>query len=170
MTEELQRLAWTDTLTLTSNRRALMDALAEEYRGARRYEHPLTILMMDLDHFKAVNDRYGHEAGDSALRSSADAIRPLLRDTDHFARMGGEKFAILLPETDLAEGSQIAERLRRAVAGARVPSSQRTFSITVSIGVAEMHAHDAGGESILNRVDRALYEAKAEGRDRVAGK
>ena len=168
LTEELQRLAWTDTLTLTANRRAFMQALAEEYRRARRYQHPLTVLMIDLDQFKTVNDRYGHAGGDAALKAFAEAVRPLLRDTDHFARMGGEEFAILLPETEVTEGCRIAERLRRTVAEVSVDSSQGPFRITASIGIAEMRADDADAEETLSRADRALYAAKAGGRNRVA--
>ncbi len=167
MTEELQRLARTDTLTNTANRRAFMEGLAEEYRRARRYNHLLTVLMIDIDHFKAVNDRYGHEGGDAALKAFAEAVQPLLRDTDHFARMGGEEFAVLLPETDLAEGRQIAERFGRAVAGLTIDSMRGSFGITVSIGVAEMHASDADAADALRRADRALYAAKAGGRNRV---
>ena len=167
MTEELLRLASTDVLTETANRRAFLEALEEETRRARRYRHPLTLLMVDLDHFKAVNDRYGHAGGDAALKAFADAVRPLLRDTDHFARLGGEEFAVLLPETDGEEGVRIAERLRRAAAGLRVESDAGAFGITVSIGVTELQPADPDGEAALGRADRALYRAKAGGRDRV---
>lgn len=166
--QEMARLARTDVLTDTANRRALMENLTEEYRRARRYGHPFTLLMIDLDHFKTVNDRYGHEGGDAALKAFARSVRPLLRETDQFARMGGEEFAILLPETALAEGLQIAERIGRAIADVVVHSRRGDFGITASIGVSELHPDDADAEETLNRADRALYSAKAEGRNRVA--
>lgn len=167
MTQELQRLAWTDALTQASNRRAFMVELANEFRRARRYAHPLTVLMIDMDHFKSVNDRYGHEGGDAALRGFAAAVQPLLRDADHFARMGGEEFSILLPETNLEEGAKIAKRLRRIVEDVRVESAQGPFGMTVSVGLAEMHDDDETGEAILSRADVALYAAKKAGRNRV---
>jgi diguanylate cyclase (GGDEF)-like protein/PAS domain S-box-containing protein len=167
MTEELQRLARTDVLTDTSNRRAFMEVLTEEYLRAQRYEHPLTVMMIDLDQFKSINDRYGHDGGDSALRAFADVVRPLLRETDHFARMGGEEFAIVLPETDINEGCRIAERLRMAVANATMKSSRGSFEITISVGVTEMLAKDSNAEVTLNRADRALYMAKDGGRNRI---
>lgn len=167
MTEELQRLARTDVLTDTSNRRAFMEVLTEEYLRAQRYEHPLTVMMIDLDQFKSINDRYGHDGGDSALRAFADVVRPLLRETDHFARMGGEEFAIVLPETDINEGCRIAERLRLAVANATMKSSRGSFEITISVGVTEMLAKDSNAEVTLNRADRALYMAKDGGRNRI---
>lgn len=119
--------------------------------------------MIDLDQFKKVNDRFGRAAGDAALKAFADAVRPLLRDTDHCARMGGEEVAVLLPETEVTEGYQIAERLRRCVAETSVDSAQGPFRITASIGIAEMHADDADAEDTLSRADRALYAAKAGG-------
>lgn len=168
ITEELLRLAWTDTLTNTANRRAFMDALSEEFRRDRRYVHSLAVLMLDLDHFKAINDRYGHEGGDDALKAFANAVRPLLRVTDHFARIGGEEFAILLPETDLEEGSQIAERIRWVTANIIVESRRSSFGITVSVGIAEMRSEDLHVEDVLRRADRALYAAKSGGRNRSA--
>jgi diguanylate cyclase (GGDEF)-like protein len=124
-------------------------------------------MMIDLDQFKSINDRYGHDGGDSALRAFADVVRPLLRETDHFARMGGEEFAIVLPETDINEGCRIAERLRMAVANATMKSSRGSFEITISVGVTEMLAKDSNAEVTLNRADRALYMAKDGGRNRI---
>jgi diguanylate cyclase (GGDEF)-like protein/PAS domain S-box-containing protein len=168
MTHELQRLAWTDVLTQTTNRRAFMQILADEYQRAHRYHHPLTIMMLDLDEFKLINDRYGHAGGDATLIAFADTVRPLLRSSDQFARMGGEEFAILLPETELAKGTAIAERICREVANITLENPNGDFGITTSIGVTEMHTDDTDAESLLNRADRILYEAKAAGRNRVA--
>jgi diguanylate cyclase (GGDEF)-like protein len=167
MKAQLEQFARTDMLTHTANRRAFMEALRIEFSRARRYGHPLTVLMIDLDRFKMINDRYGHEGGDEALKAFADAVRPLLRDTDRFARMGGEEFAVLLPETDLDEGRTLAERLRRATAEINVDSRHESFGITASIGVAELQPEDVNAEDTLNRADMALYAAKRGGRNRV---
>lgn len=168
MTKELQRLALTDPLTMIANRRAFMEALTEEYHRACRYGHPMTLLMIDLDEFKGINDRYGHLYGDEILKSSSAAMCAIMRETDFFARMGGEEFAMLLPETDITAGYQIAERLREAVASVKINSPQGSLGVTVSIGVAEMQSDDSEAEAILNRADRALYLAKDSGRNRVA--
>jgi diguanylate cyclase (GGDEF)-like protein len=167
MTEALTRLAVTDPLTNTTNRRAFMEALGEEYLRARRYAHPMSLLMLDLDHFKTIYDRYGHAGGDAALKAFAEVVPPQLRATDHFARMGGEEFAVLLTETDLAEAQAIAERLREAVVALAVDWKPETFSITVSIGVTELRSTDQQPENVLSRADAALYSAKTDGRNRV---
>ena len=168
MTEELQRLAWTDALTQTENRRAFMQNLDEEFQRARRYDRPLSIMMIDIDQFKTINDRYGHAGGDEALMAFAAAVRPLLRASDHFARMGGEEFAILLPETELTEGERIAQRLCRVIEELVIDSKQGAFRMTASIGVTELHTDDTDAETTLNRADRLLYEAKSAGRNRVS--
>lgn len=168
ITERLVFLSRTDMLTDIANRRAFMEGLTEEYRRARRYGHPFTLLMIDLDHFKTVNDRYGHEGGDAALKAFSHTIKPLLRETDQFARMGGEEFAILLPETALDEAMQLAERIGRAVAAISVNCRRGSFGITASIGVSELQPQDADPEEALSRADKALYTAKEEGRNRVA--
>lgn len=167
MAEEFHRLAMTDSLTMVANRRAFMEALTEEYLRARRYDHPMTLLMIDLDEFKAINDRYGHLYGDETLKAGTEAVCTIMRETDLFARMGGEEFAMLLPETDMAAGFQIAERVRMAVASISIDSPQGSFGITVSIGVAGMQIDDSEAEAILNRADKALYLAKDSGRNRV---
>ncbi|RRQ22746.1 sensor domain-containing diguanylate cyclase [Thiohalobacter thiocyanaticus] len=168
LTNRLLQLASTDSLTGITNRRIFMETMAEEYRRARRYNHSFTVLMIDLDRFKQVNDRYGHEGGDAALKSFTATIAPMLRETDLFARMGGEEFTILLPETDIEEATQLARRLGQAVAGITVNSHRGAFAITVSIGVSQLQPDDADAEETLSRADRALYTAKEEGRNRVA--
>ncbi|MFE8070284.1 diguanylate cyclase [Marinobacteraceae bacterium S3BR75-40.1] len=167
VTQALLRLSRTDPLTETLNRRAFMTALDEEFHRARRYKHDLTVMMLDLDHFKKVNDQYGHEGGDKALKVFAETVRPLLRDSDCLARLGGEEFAIMLPETDLAEGRKIAERVGKATARASIQCRRGVFGITVSIGLAGMQAGDSTTEDLLSRADKALYRAKTGGRDRV---
>ncbi|BAZ94788.1 uncharacterized protein FOKN1_2414 [Thiohalobacter thiocyanaticus] len=168
ITEKLVQLSRTDMLTDIANRRAFMDTLAEEYQRARRYGHPFTVLMIDLDHFKAVNDRYGHEGGDAALKAFSQTIKPMLRHTDQFARMGGEEFALLLPESGLDEAMQLAERIGQAVAAIEVNCRRGSFGITASIGVSALQPQDADPEEPLGRADRALYTAKEAGRNRVA--
>lgn len=168
LTNRLLQLAHTDTLTGLANRRTFMEALAEEYRRARRYDHTFTLLMIDLDRFKQVNDDYGHEGGDAALKGFAGTIAPMLRETDLFARLGGEEFAILLPETGIEEAMQLAHRLGQAVAGITVSSRRGTFGFTASIGVSQLQPEDVDAEETLSRADRALYTAKEGGRNRVA--
>ncbi|MCF8502837.1 MAG: diguanylate cyclase, partial [Rhodospirillum sp.] len=169
MEEDLKRLALTDPLTGVGNRRMLLDRGGEEVRRARRDGGWLTAIMVDLDHFKSVNDTLGHAAGDEILRGLAATVSDLLRDVDIFARMGGEEFAVLLPSTGLSEGARVAERIREACAtkvfnglGADAP-----LIVTVSLGVASLDALDGGVEDLLIRADSALYQAKSGGRNRV---
>ncbi len=167
LTGELIRMSRTDPLTGAANRRAFMVALDEEYARARRYGHELAVLMLDVDHFKRINDHHGHAAGDQALKNLVRLVAPEMRATDCFARMGGEEFAVLLPETGLDAARNLAERLRDAAAGLSLTSEKGEFGITVSIGVAQLQAQDTEPEELLNRADRCLYTAKSEGRNRV---
>jgi diguanylate cyclase (GGDEF)-like protein/PAS domain S-box-containing protein len=166
-TEKLLHLSQTDSLTGIANRRALIEALEKEYSRARRHGYALSILMLDLDHFKMVNDRYGHAAGDTVLSEFVQIIAPEIRDSDYFGRLGGEEFAILLPECSLGSAQQLAERIRRAVAAHTFRSSQARFNVTMSIGVATLIDDDARPDHVLNRADRCLYAAKSEGRNCV---
>jgi diguanylate cyclase (GGDEF)-like protein len=163
---ELERLAVTDPLTGLLNRRDFFESLEAEVARARRYDRALSVLMIDVDHFKNVNDTMGHRAGDSALVAVSRRLELGLRDSDIACRYGGEEFAILLPETDLAEARLAAERLRVLVSTGTVAVSGRCFNVTVSVGVARLEAGESG-ETFLERSDRALYRAKAQGRDRV---
>jgi diguanylate cyclase (GGDEF)-like protein/PAS domain S-box-containing protein len=167
MTEELRHMSQTDPLTGIANRRVLMKALVEEYSRAKRYGHQLSVLMLDLDHFKQVNDCYGHATGDIVLKEFVSIVKPEIRISDCFARMGGEEFAIVLPETNLNSACQFAERLRRAVANLTIDSPQGAIGITVSIGVSVLGDDDAAPDHLINRADRCLYAAKSEGRNRV---
>ncbi len=165
----LLKLVSTDPLTGLANRRQLMERGAEEIARARRFGHPITALMVDLDHFKVLNDTHGHAAGDRALIMVAATCLTTLRDIDLVARSGGEEFAILLPETGLAEGLDVAERLCRAIHGLTVPAgATAAVSISASIGVAELSQDDVALDQVLARADRALYRAKAQGRNRVS--
>ena len=164
--DELRLLANTDTLTGLANRRAFLARLDQEVARAHRYGHPLAILMLDIDHFKTINDRYGHPAGDEALRRFAAACQAVLRCNDVLARMGGEEFAAFLPETGLDGARLTGERIRQAVEELAVVYAGERFHFTTSIGIVLLHdQHD--GEHALQLADKALYLAKSRGRNRV---
>ncbi|MEO5699618.1 MAG: GGDEF domain-containing protein [Casimicrobiaceae bacterium] len=165
---ELARLATTDLVTGTLNRRGFMGAAGQEFTRAARYERPLSVLAVDIDHFKAINDAHGHEAGDAVLQQFAAAWQALLRGTDRLGRMGGEEFAILLPETDAVHARELADRVRTACAETTFPFLPAGTVVTVSVGVASMETGDSSIDHALARADRALYDAKAAGRNRVA--
>lgn len=169
---ELRRMATTDSLTGLNNRRRIMELAEVEMARLRRYGRPVSVLMLDIDRFKAINDTHGHAVGDRALVRLAEICRAELRDTDHIGRLGGEEFAIILPETPLASATEVAERLRHRLAMADIAAqpgghSGETLRMTVSIGVAMCGDEDASFERALGRADRALYEAKSLGRNRV---
>lgn len=161
---ELERLSVTDALTGLFNRRHLLGALADEENRARRHKRAFAVLMIDIDGFKEYNDRYGHPAGDEALRLVAEALKAVIRDVDMAARYGGEEFAVLLSESTLEQARTTAERARRRVAQAAVPHEP----VTVSVGVAVFPKHGDSGDAVLASADAALYQAKRAGRDRVA--
>ena len=131
----------------------------------RRNEKAYALLMIDIDHFKAINDQHGHSVGDAALVKLAQVLRQSSREVDHIARLGGEEFCILLPNSDLDGAMRLAERVHTAVRNAQWESIQRT--ITVSVGVAVAHIADETPQAVLERADQALYRAKNSGRDRV---
>jgi diguanylate cyclase (GGDEF)-like protein len=170
----LRRSGFTDVLTGWHNRRYLQARMKEELARARRDGSPLVCMMLDVDHFKRVNDEWGHAAGDGVLRELAQRIDAEVRSSDVAARFGGEEFVILLPNTTRADGRRLAERIRNAVAAAPFELPQgRQLPVTVSIGMAEF-SPGAGsadlkslGEALIARADVALYGAKAAGRDRV---
>jgi diguanylate cyclase (GGDEF)-like protein len=166
-TRELARQARTDGLTGLANRRRFFELAEAELARAERYRSKLSVLMIDIDHFKEVNDAYGHSTGDQVLRELGALCTGVLREVDTVGRVGGEEFAILLPETDLAAAREVAERLRAAVAAHRVQRPEGLpVAITVSIGVA---ASEPGRnlDTLMSRSDSALYEAKRSGRNRV---
>lgn len=169
MERQLRQLATIDDLTGTLNRRAFFAAAGQEMERAVRYGNAVSVVMFDLDHFKQVNDSYGHALGDQALRETATALRASLRDVDILGRLGGEEFAILLPETPLAGAMEVAERLRHAISAIRIPqdSGAPPLTLTASLGVAERMAAEITVDKVLARADLALYRAKADGRNRV---
>lgn len=166
--DELERQARIDLLTGLNNRRHFFELAKKELERAKRHGAPLPALMLDVDHFKLVNDTYGHHVGDLVLQKLSEVCVQTLRGIDILGRFGGEEFAILLPETKIEQALEVAERLRLAVAGATVPLEQGgSIHITVSIGVASLVATDARVEDMLKRADAALYAAKNTGRNRV---
>ena len=164
---ELRRLAATDPMTGAANRRSFFTLAKKELARARRRKHPTTVLILDIDHFKQVNDTYGHEAGDRAIVALAGAAARTLRREDIFARLGGEEFAALLPETDSAAAYGLAERLRSTIKEVSIEGPNGPFGIAVSIGLSAVDPADSTIDAALRRADAALYEAKRNGRDRV---
>ena len=164
---ELEQMAKIDFLTGIANNRFFSEAGENEIQRAHRYNRPLAVLMVDLDHFKKINDEYGHSTGDKALVEFAAICKNILRDVDIFGRLGGEEFAILLPETDIAGGAIIAERLLSAIGKTNIDADNKILHITVSIGVAELLPDEDKLETLLKRADDAMYEAKRKGRNQV---
>ncbi len=165
---KLEQLAHTDELTELPNRRWILERLDEEINRANRYRTNLAVLLLDLDHFKFVNDRYGHKEGDRVLVNSARVFQNEIRRTDWVGRYGGEEFLGVLPETDAEAAVQLATRLRSRVQESAIAlESGIRIKITVSIGVASYRWDVDTGETLLQRADMALYRAKALGRDQV---
>jgi diguanylate cyclase (GGDEF)-like protein len=163
----VQRQAMTDDLTGLVNRRRFIEALEAEIERARSFGSPLTIVLADLDNFKQVNDEFGHHGGDVVLRAFADLIRSHVRDVDVSGRIGGEEFAILLPETDRAGAARVAERMRRSLNAIAIAiSDDDSIRAASSFGVAEL-VPDQSGDDLLRAADAALYRAKDEGKNRV---
>jgi len=169
MAEEARHAAVRDHLTGIGNRRALFDAAETELQRWRRVPRPLSLLLIDGDHFKDINDRHGHAAGDVVLRHIADQMRATFRQLDFAARIGGDEFAVLLPAADLASALCVAERLRATLAANPAATDAGPLGCTVSIGVAIMDDQTASVEALLKRADKALYAAKNGGRNRVCG-
>ncbi|MDQ0840158.1 diguanylate cyclase (GGDEF)-like protein [Sphingomonas faeni] len=165
--EALRVLASTDHLTGALNRRAFQLAFRSEVARCRRYGVALSLVMLDLDHFKRVNDTYGHQAGDEVLKETSSLIRSSLRESDIFGRLGGEEFALLLPHTDLDQGTVLAERLRKAIADKPVNVGSALVRITTSVGITTCRSQTDPIDTMMRRADEALYAAKADGRDRV---
>lgn len=163
----LRELATQDPLTGVSNRRRFFDAARHEFERARRHERPLSMLMLDVDEFKRINDRHGHPAGDAVLKALCAALQASLRKIDHVGRLGGEEFGVLLPEAALADAARIAERCRRAVEMSVARDGGKELKFMASFGVATLGDGDGSAEDCLRRADAALYRAKQRGRNRV---
>jgi diguanylate cyclase (GGDEF)-like protein len=165
MERRLEVLATTDPLTGILNRRACLERGKALSEAAKRYGHPMTVMMLDIDHFKRVNDRHGHDTGDDVLRLFVSVVGQCLRQVDVFGRMGGEEFVVLMPETAQKGAMIAAERIRDAVEQAKLELDGQNLSVTVSVGaVVGTHTVDEA----LKLADEALYRAKSEGRNRVA--
>lgn len=165
--EETRRLAITDSLTGLTNRRHFMERSEREFERARRYRRPLSAIMLDIDHFKHVNDTHGHAAGDQVLRAVAQRCRDTLREIDLMGRYGGEEFAALLPENGLTNAHDAAERLRRCVADAPIETDWGPMAITISLGVSALTGECPDLATLLDWADAAMYAAKDAGRNRV---
>ena len=166
---QLNHLATTDALTGAHNRHRFLERGNEEVTRSKRYQRPLSLLMLDIDHFKKINDTFGHAVGDDVLRALSAKCRSMFRQTDIFGRIGGEEFAAVLPETTLDEAQQVAERIRVALSQIKVNSPEGEVAFTVSIGVVERYDKQELSD-IMYYADKALYEAKNMGRNRVVFK
>ncbi|ROU01796.1 diguanylate cyclase [Marinobacter sp. R17] len=164
--QQIRELAHIDELTGVANRRRLMDVLTSEINRCRRSRSPLSIALLDIDHFKQINDRFGHPAGDAILRRVACSVDERMRDIDCFGRYGGEEFMMILPQTDLKGARVKAERVCQSLRELCCDNIQQGVQISASIGVAQ-HRDGERTEDTIQRADRALYQAKATGRDRV---
>ncbi len=166
---EVRALAQHDGLTGVHNRRHLLEFLEREVARCRRHGHPLSLLLLDVDHFKRVNDDRGHLAGDEVLRGLARLVAPMARREDCLARYGGEEFVLALPETALEGARLLAERIRRQVEELELRHDGRPVRVTISGGVAELLPEMEGPTALLAAADALLYRAKAEGRNRIVG-
>jgi len=169
MEAELRRLATTDPLTGAFNRRRFFQKARQEFLRHHRYGHPFSVLLMDMDHFKKINDSHGHPVGDAVLKAFVETCQSVFRVTDVFGRTGGEEFSAVLPETDAAKAVLVAERLRDRVMNRHVEArpGKDPIRFTVSIGLTGLHEEDVALETMIRRADNALYTAKRTGRNRV---
>jgi len=165
-TQEIEALLRTDHLTQVGNRRFIMERLDEELKRCDRYGNSLSLLFVDIDYFKNINDTYGHDIGDQVLRKIASELQEEARDIDALGRFGGEEFLVILPETSLQGATFIAERMRARIKATKFEGMDKSLSISISVGVAERSADEAA-EDLIKRADEALYQAKSEGRNRV---
>ena len=167
--EKLRRMAVTDELTGIHNRRAFFEQAADLFHGAQQRGTELAALMIDIDHFKAINDRYGHAVGDEALRGAVQAIADALPPHALFGRLGGEEFAVLVAGTGAQPASALAEGLRSAIAGVHLDGTGRGLMMSASIGIAHRSEGTPDLDALLRRADDRLFEAKRDGRNRVRG-
>jgi diguanylate cyclase (GGDEF)-like protein len=164
--QKLGELSLTDALTGVPNRRSFQDRLRDEFRRAQRYDDPLALVLLDIDHFKVINDTFGHPEGDVVLRGVADRLKHCTRETDFIARYGGEEFALLLPKTQLGGALTVAERVRSDLASVEVRPQR---NVTASLGIAIFpSAAITDADALVRTADDALYEAKRAGRNKVA--
>lgn len=165
---QLEILSRTDPLTGLLNRRVFDEITKNEFSRYKRNQEVYSLLMLDIDYFKLVNDKYGHPAGDAVLKSTSELCESNLRSHDEVARIGGEEFCVFLPNTNKEVAYEVAEKLRKIISNTSIPSHSDDISITVSIGVSEVTNTDSDYTDILERVDENLYKAKRAGRNQVA--
>lgn len=163
---QAHEIANTDVLTFLPNRRKIIVDLQEEVIRSNRYSTPLSLSVLDIDHFKNINDTYGHTTGDEALRSVSARLREQIRHPDTIGRYGGEEFLIVLPNSEIKAAGEQAERLCQTIRKLRVEANDHSFKVTISIGVAQYRIGEENWEQFLHRADEALYQAKDDGRDR----
>ncbi len=164
---KLETMAMTDALTGLPNRRSALNRLKDEVSESRRHQTPLSCIMIDIDHFKLINDSYGHAIGDRVLKKIADVFSSTARSYDMVSRIGGEEFLVICARSTLADSRQLAERLRQAIHSLRLRLDGNTIRATISLGIASWHEDMASGEDMTKMADRALYRAKQQGRNRV---
>jgi diguanylate cyclase (GGDEF)-like protein len=168
--EEIHRLSIVDAMTGVHNKRYFLEFLDRELASSARHGTPLSMIMVDIDHFKKINDTHGHLTGDAALKELCKRLKPRVRATDLLARYGGEEFAVVLPQTNLEGAMQLAETLRSIIADTPFRDGDITLTVTISLGVAEVDPANPGkGEDLIKRADANLYEAKRGGRNRAVG-
>jgi diguanylate cyclase (GGDEF)-like protein len=167
---ELRNRAATDDLTGVFSRRTFKEEGTRALALAHRHKHPLSCIILDIDHFKAINDTHGHPAGDEVLFAAANTCRKYMRQTDLLGRLGGEEFGILLPHTDGRSAMRVAEKLRKGIEGLAVAVEGATILLTASFGVATLNGAIKDIDTLIANADSALYEAKAAGRNRIVGK
>ena len=165
--EFLREQTTIDSMTSIHNYKGFCECLNREMNRAKRYKKPLSVIFADIDHFKAVNDTFGHQAGDHALKAVAVSLRKGVRDTDYLARYGGEEFAIILPEANIESAFLVAERLRENIRSQHIAYKDKTISLTMSFGVACMPSNQSlSSDKLIKMADDALYKAKNQGRNR----
>lgn len=165
--EQAEALSRSDGLTGLNNRRAFYDDSAKILHQAKRYAHPMSLIMLDVDYFKKINDMYGHIAGDAVLVSLVNILKKNVREVDILGRLGGEEFAVILPEVTLPDAITMAERLRTEIEAVKVSSNDGDISITASFGLATLTEEQVSLEELINIADNSLYNAKRHGRNRV---
>jgi diguanylate cyclase (GGDEF)-like protein len=166
--KRLEHIASIDDLTKLYNRRHFMQLMNRDIIIAQRYEQNLSLLMLDVDNFKSINDKFGHLIGDDMLRLIADTLKTCVRDTDLIGRWGGEEFVVLLLNTDTKTAVQTAQRIIKAVAESKLHINKKEIGTTISIGVSSLDATTTDDESLIQKTDEALFRAKANGKNTVS--
>lgn len=163
----ISRLLRTDPLTGVNNRRYFIEILEKEFTRSRRYDNPLSLMVIDADHFKSINDLYGHDTGDKVLKALCDVGKNSFRKTDYFARIDGEKFGVILTHTDQSKSIEVAERFLKGIEKLIVNSEKGDVSFTVSIGIASVDEQTTEMENLMKKADKALSLAKDNGKNRI---